>query len=479
MAIGGKSTRLGSLRISGGKTSTTLADALLSAKIKLSATSVSELEFDFADTATGYLARQSFLRGGTVSYSGWQFTVIGVDQTSNLDGMTGKVIAQSKAILALKRQTGAKKWGKVNRAMWIAARARSVGMNSTVQAMGTGIVNRKKKEKGKDPESSWDLMNAIAKDRSAFIFEYGKRLVVGTPGFLISKGYGGRDIGLWWHNKTKMHAALVGGGPVVSWDESSDATYSMSLQLSAPDAHLIRPGDSIRFSKASPVMYRGPWLVTDVELDAAADTPVSVKAVRAYKIPRQEMKVETPKKKTPKKKAVAKKRTAKSTSKKKSTSKSISSTSSPKVSATGKSRKAQVEAWGRQYIGRSVDYDGGYGAQCVDGFKMFHARFVGGPTIRGNGKDNVNNAVASGLYSRVSVATMQPGDVISWGSSWGRGYGHVGVALGRASGGKVYVWNQLNGVCRFSNLSTSGIVGVARPRRWRAGGGSSKAYAIR
>lgn len=478
MAIGGKSTRLGSLRISGGKTSSTLTDALLSAKIKLSASSISELEFEFADTATGYLARQSFLRGGTISYAGWQFTVIGVDQRSTMEGMSGKVVAQSKSIHSLKRQTGAKKWGKVNRARWIAARARSVGMSATVQDMGTGTVNRKKKEKGKDSESSWDLMNSIAKDRSALIFEYGKRLVVGSPAYLVGKGYGGRDIGLWWHNKSKMHAALVGGGPVMSWDESSDANYSMSLELSAPDAHLIRPGDTIRFSKASPVMYRGPWLVTDVDLDAATDNPVSVKAVRVWKIPRQEMKVDTPKKKTPKKKAT-KKRTSRSTSKKKSTSRSISSTSSPKTSSVGKSRKAQVESWGRQYIGRSVDYDGGYGAQCVDGFKMFHAHFVGGPTIRGNGKDNVNNAVASGLYSRVSLANMQPGDVISWGSSWGRGYGHVGVALGRASGGKVYVWNQLNGVCRFSNLSTSGIVGVARPRRWRGGGGSSKAYSIR
>lgn len=468
MAIGGTSTRLGSLRISGGKTSSTLADALLSAKIKLSATSVSELEFEFADTATGYLARQSFLRGGTVSYSGWQFTVSGVDQNSSLEGMTGKVIAQSKAITALKRQKGAKNWGKVNRRSWAAARAKSVGMSLTAPQLGSGKMMRKKPEKGKKAESTWDLLNALAKDQSAFIFEYGKRLVIGSPGWLVGKGYGGRDIGLWWHNKSSMHAALVGGGPVVSWDGDSDANYSMSLELSAPDAHLIRPGDSIHFSKKSPVMYRGPWLVTDVELDAATDNPVSIKAVRAYKIPRQEMKVETPKKKKPKaKKKSTKKRTSKSTSKKKSTSRSISTSKSSKVSATGGSRQQQIQAWGAQYSGRSVDYDGGYGAQCVDGFKMFHARFVGGGTIRGHGKAIVNNAVASGLYYRVNPSDMQPGDIVSWGSSWGRGYGHIAVAMSTNRRGKIRVWNQLNGVCRFSELSTRGMVGVARPRRWK------------
>lgn len=467
MALGNSSTRLGSLRISGGKASATLADALLSARIKLSATSVSEIEFEFADTASGYLARQSFLRGGTVSYSGWQFTVTDVDQQADGDGMTGKVVAASKAINALKKQTGAKKWGKVNRRSWAAARAKSVGMKLTAPQLGTGQMMRKKVERGKDSESSWDLLHKLAKDRSALIFEFGKRLVIGSPAWLVSNNYGGRDVGLWWHNKTTMHQAIV-NGPTVSWGESSTAGFELALTLLAPDAYLIRPGDTIRFSKKSPMMYRGPWLITDVELDAARDSGVQIKAVRAYRIEREELKFETAKKKPkPKPKAKAPKRkTAKYTSKRKSTNKSVSSTK--KKSKGNNSRRAVIENWAAQYNGRSIDYDGGYGAQCVDGFKMYHARFVGGGTIRGNGKDNVNNAVASGLYSRVSVSTMQAGDVISWGSSWGRGYGHVGVALGGASGGKARVWSQLNGVCRTSTLSMSGVVGVARPRRFKA-----------
>lgn len=458
MALGGKSNRLGSLRVSGGKTSSTLKDALLSVRVKLSATSVSEIEFEFADTATGYLARQSFLRGGKVSYSGWQFEAGKVDQTSGMDGMKGKVVAQSKAIAALRRQTGGKNWGKVNRRSWAAARAKSVGMSLTAPQLGTGKMIRKKPEKGKKPESTWDLLTALAGDQSALIFEYGKRLVIGKPGWLIGKKYGGRDVGLWWHNKSKMHQAIV-SGPNVTWDEESESGYQLKLALMAPDAHLIRPGDTIRFSKKSPMMYRGPWLVTDVELDAAHDTPVSISAVRSYSIPRQEMKVET--KKKPKKK---KKKTARSRKRKKSTSRSVSTT---RKSGKSSGRARQVEAWGGQYTGRSIDYDGGYGAQCVDGFKMFHARFVGGGSIRGNGKDIVNNAVASGLYSRVSASSAQAGDIISWGSSWGRGYGHIAVLLGPPSGGKVRVWNQLNGVCRFSTLSTGGAVGYARPRRWK------------
>jgi len=464
MAIG-SSNRLGSLRISGGKTSSTLADALLSAKIKLSATSVSELEFEFADTPTGYLGRQAFLRGGTVSYAGWQFTVSDVDQSTGMDGPTGKVVAPSKAITALKRQTGAKNWGKVNRRSWAAARAKSVGMTLTAPQLGSGKMLRKKPEKKNDAESTWDLLHKVAKDRSALIFEYGKRLVIGSPAWLISKGYSGRDISLWWHHAKSAHAAIV-GGPNVSWGEESEAGYELSVSLLSPDAHLTRPGDTIRFTSASPMMYRGPWLVTDVELDAAADTPVQIKAVKAYKVEREELKFDTPKPKA-KKATSKKKKTARKASKKKSTSKSVASTKSKGSTKVGGSRAAQVTAWARQYTGRSIDYDGGYGAQCVDGFKMFHARFVGGGTIRGHGKAIVNNAVASGLYTRVSIHNMQPGDIISWGSSWGRGYGHIATALSGNLGGKVKVWNQLNGVCRISTLSLGGVVGVARPRRWK------------
>lgn len=447
MALVDKYGRITALRIAGGRASADLAASLTDVQVKLSASQVSEVTFTVLDTNTHTLARSGWVRGASVSYNGQRFIIGSVVQSSRGGSPSVAITAGSRYVRALQAGHGAKNWGnKVDRRAWARARARGVGM--TLYAPGSLGKGKMRREKG---GNDWELLVKVAQDQRALIFDYGSRLVIGSPAWLVAKAYRGNDWSVWYNSATSMHAAIV-DAPTITWDPSQAGTYNVSLSLLAPDAHLIKPGDTLNLTGTG-VMRSGAWLVTGVEFRADTAAPVSVTAVRPYKLDRQKLEFTDP---------------AKPGAKKKTASASTASSTGGKVATSGGTntgRRASLVAWGNKYVGRSIDFDGGYGAQCVDGFKLFSSKFVG-IVIKGNGKDNVRNAIASGAYTAVSAANVQPGDIVSWGSSWGGGYGHIGVVVDPPSGGRVHVWNQLSGVVRFSKLSTGGVVGYARPKRW-------------
>lgn len=92
------------------------------------------------------------------------------------------------------------------------------------------------------------------------------------------------------------------------------------------------------------------------------------------------------------------------------------------IAGTGTS-KTQSEAltWIRSQVGKSLDYDGSYGAQCVD-FVMYYYKFLGVNPSSGNGGDYTWNALPSG-WQRIQGAQPQPGDVLVYTG----GYGHVAI----------------------------------------------------
>ena len=53
-------------------------------------------------------------------------------------------------------------------------------------------------------------------------------------------------------------------------------------------------------------------------------------------------------------------------------------------------------AWARAQVGKSLDYDGVYGAQCVDLIKYYYDFLGCASYARGNGCDYATNALPSG-----------------------------------------------------------------------------------
>ena len=129
---------------------------------------------------------------------------------------------------------------------------------------------------------------------------------------------------------------------------------------------------------------------------------------------------------------------------------------------TAHSRQEAI-AWIEAQNGQSLDYDGAYGAQCVDLILSYYA-YLGVATVSGNAKDYAWNALPTGWQriNNYSGFVPQPGDIFV--STAGE-YGHVGLVLsGNASNftamNQNYNWNPR---CERTTFNTSYISCVIRP----------------
>ncbi len=76
--------------------------------------------------------------------------------------------------------------------------------------------------------------------------------------------------------------------------------------------------------------------------------------------------------------------------------------------------------------GRAMDYDGVYGAQCVDLIKYYYKYLGVANYARGNGKDYATNTLPPN-WKRIKGAEPQKGDILVY-TTGGGGYGHVAIA---------------------------------------------------
>lgn len=82
-----------------------------------------------------------------------------------------------------------------------------------------------------------------------------------------------------------------------------------------------------------------------------------------------------------------------------------------------------------RYNGKFVDFDGYYGAQCVD-LAQFYARELGAPRFWGNAKDIAGQT--GGWWTWVpytGVNTPPAGSVVIWDGRVGGGAGHIAIGL--------------------------------------------------
>ena len=83
-------------------------------------------------------------------------------------------------------------------------------------------------------------------------------------------------------------------------------------------------------------------------------------------------------------------------------------------------------AWVRSQVGKSLDYDGVYGAQCVDLIKYYYAYLGCASYARGNGCDYAYNTLPPG-WNRYQGVQPQPGDILVYSGTSGNPYGHVAI----------------------------------------------------
>ena len=128
--------------------------------------------------------------------------------------------------------------------------------------------------------------------------------------------------------------------------------------------------------------------------------------------------------------------------------------------------------WVYAQEGKFLDYDGAYGAQCVDLIAYYYKYLGQSKYVKGNGCDYVSNALPDGWIRIKNTADFvpEPGDIAVWGTELSA-YGHVAIILsadvhsfvsmdqnwprGSACKGVTHNYNKFWGVIRPNFKSTT------------------------
>lgn len=90
-----------------------------------------------------------------------------------------------------------------------------------------------------------------------------------------------------------------------------------------------------------------------------------------------------------------------------------------------------VQDFVNTYTGKAVDFDGAFGAQCVDLIQFYNRDVVGGARLTGNAKDIFGQDSANYAWIKNTVSGIPPvGSLVVYGSEVGGGYGDVCISLG-------------------------------------------------
>lgn len=125
------------------------------------------------------------------------------------------------------------------------------------------------------------------------------------------------------------------------------------------------------------------------------------------------------------------------------------------------------------YNGKSFDYDGVSGVQCVDLAKMYLDKVFGIKAgAWGNAKDyyeNFNNLPLKNSFDRIAnTASFVPkkGDIVVWGAGLGNTYGHIAIATGEGNTSNFYSHdlNWGSKTVHKVNHNYKGFLGVLRAK---------------
>lgn len=124
------------------------------------------------------------------------------------------------------------------------------------------------------------------------------------------------------------------------------------------------------------------------------------------------------------------------------------------------------------YLGKSFDYDGVAGVQCVDLAKIYLDKVFGiKPGAWGNAKDyyeNFNNLPLKTSFTRIANTASfvpQKGDIVVWGTGLGNKYGHIAIATGEGYTSQFYSHDLNWGSKTVHKVlhNYKGFLGVLRP----------------
>lgn len=84
-----------------------------------------------------------------------------------------------------------------------------------------------------------------------------------------------------------------------------------------------------------------------------------------------------------------------------------------------------------KYVGQKVDFDGKFGAQCVDLYRVYCRDVLNVPQSPGveGAKDIINNPGFLAVTKDSNLADYSRGDILIWGATKTNKYGHVAILV--------------------------------------------------
>ena len=129
---------------------------------------------------------------------------------------------------------------------------------------------------------------------------------------------------------------------------------------------------------------------------------------------------------------------------------------------------APFDAFLAKNNGKFLDFDGAYGAQCVD-LVQYWSQAIGGPRFTGNYAKDLYKQTAN-FYTwidKIGAAVPQKGDIVVWSGTYNGGPGHVGIATGNGTKTFFEVFEQNDPTGSNSHLKTystyTSVLGWLRP----------------
>lgn len=140
--------------------------------------------------------------------------------------------------------------------------------------------------------------------------------------------------------------------------------------------------------------------------------------------------------------------------------------SAPKLTGNGSA------SWITSNANKYLDYDGQYGAQCVDLYDFYTTGFVGGQAPMVGYANEIWNNYDQKAYARVANNQVpQMGDVAVWGKGGSTPMSHVGIIIQDLGNGYVKTLSNNatsqgnKGTSAVVTLSKSALMGYLRPRK--------------
>ena len=124
------------------------------------------------------------------------------------------------------------------------------------------------------------------------------------------------------------------------------------------------------------------------------------------------------------------------------------------------------------HLGKKVDYDGCYGAQCVDLFRQYCSDVLKVPRTESvlGAKDIAEHyeelPITKKYFEMLNVKEAKLGDIAIWGSTASNQYGHIAIVLANL-GSRLIVLEQdgyKQDGTKLAYRSTDNIIGILRKR---------------